>query len=159
MYCRIDRPASGHCGELWLSWSPDLRFWGDHQFLLGHHVNNSWAKEKIGPTVPVKTAAGWLVIFHGVLTYAGGGRYSLGAMLLDLDDPTKVIGIAPSWILTPDAEYEFMGNCQNTVFATGCIVDERKDEIRLYYGASDTVIAMAQGRLSELIALCLKGAR
>ena len=87
-------------------------------------------------------------------TYAGGSRYCLGALLLDLENPERVLGMTDGWILSPDTEYEFMGNCQNTVFATGCIVDEEKDLVRVYYGAADTTIALASGSLTELLDAC-----
>ena len=154
LYCRIDRPYSSRGGELWIAYSPDLLHWGNYKQLVATPVNNIWAKEKIGPTVPQKTSRGWLEIFHGVNTYAGGSRYCLGALLLDLENPERILGMTDGWILSPDAEYEFMGNCQNTVFATGCIVDEEKDLVRVYYGAADTTIALASGSLTELLDAC-----
>ena len=154
LYCRIDRPYSSRGGELWIAYSPDLLHWGNYKQLVAAPVNNIWAKEKIGPTVPQKTSRGWLEIFHGVNTYAGGSRYCLGALLLDLENPERILGMTDGWILSPDTEYEFMGNCQNTVFATGCIVDEVKDLVRVYYGAADTTIALASGSLTELLDAC-----
>ena len=156
-YMRLDRPSNGPRGEIWLSSSPALIHWGKHRRVVAPPINHVWAVEKIGPTPPIKTKHGWLEIFHGVLTYAGGARYSLGAMLLDLHDPQRVLGVAQGWILTPDAPYEFMGNCQNTVFTCGAIADESIDEIRVYYGAADTCIGLATGSLNELISCCLSG--
>jgi len=72
-------------------------------------------------------------------------------MLLDLDNPTRVLRRTPSWVLGPDAEYERVGDVPNVVFPTGMVHDEDRDELRLYYGAADLTVAMASGRMSELI--------
>jgi len=115
-YMRLDRPSGRNDGNIWLASSPDLIHWGRHR-----HVTNGWThwqSKKIGPCVPIKTEQGWLVIVHGVLDSCAGSRYSLGAMLLDLDDPTKIIGKMSSWILTPDRDYEFNGNVPNVVFGS-----------------------------------------
>lgn len=156
LYYRVDRPFNIRTGSMWISSSPDLINWGRHRPLAKAPFSNCWAVDKIGPTPPLRTPAGWLMIFHGVMTYAGGGRYSLGAMLMDIDDPSRIIGHSKGWILTPDAPYEFMGNCQNCVFSCGAIADVEKDLIRVYYGAADTCIGLATGKLSELIELCLR---
>ncbi len=154
-YYRVDRPFNLKTGDMWISRSPDLIYWGHHRKLIGVPFSNVWAVEKIGPTPPIRTDAGWLMIFHGVLTYAGGGRYSLGALLMDLENPEKIIGHSNGWILTPDAPYEFMGNCQNCIFSCGAIADYEHDRIRVYYGAADTCVGLAEGSLSELINECL----
>ena len=113
-----------------------------------------WNTQKIGPTPPIKTDKGWLVIIHGVATTAGGTYYSLGAMLLDLNEPWKIIGKTNSYILKPELENELHGNSDNTVFACGAIADYEKDQIRLYYGGCDQCINLAVGSLSELVEAC-----
>lgn len=153
LYARIDRPYDGRNeGRMWISFSPDLKYWGGYRPLLKQYT--IWNYTKIGPTPPIKTKDGWLVIIHGVSTSCADSRYSLGAMLLDLEDPTKVIGKTMSPILTPDAPYEYMGTVPNVIFSCGAIADEEKDEIRVYYGAADTYIALATGKLSEIIRMC-----
>jgi predicted GH43/DUF377 family glycosyl hydrolase len=159
MYVRLDRPynmgASNEDGSIWISYSPDLIHWGSHcpvQMPYGMHFGT-----KIGPTPPVKTHEGWLCIIHGVMTSCNGSRYSLTAILLDLEDPKKVIGRMNSWILTPDTSYELNGRVPNVVFTTGSIADYEKDEIRVYYGAADTCIGLATGKLSELVEACKQG--
>ena len=135
-------------GNIWISYSDDLLNWGGHRPLLKPWTN--WNADKIGPTPPIKTKYGWLEIVHGVKER----RYSLGAVLLDIDNPAKVIAKAKSPILTPNAPYEYMGHSQApTVFACGALADEEKDEIRIYYGASDICVGLATGKLSELIDL------
>ena len=164
MYVRIDRPYSmvrpgnggGHplddrlIGGMWMSYSPDLVFWGKHKPLF--YPPLSYANYKVGPTPPIKTKDGWLEIIHGVYKENREFCYSLGAILLDLQDPSKVIGALDHWILTPTEPYETNGLTGNVVFACGAIADEAKDEIRIYYGAADECVGLATGKLSELLA-------
>jgi predicted GH43/DUF377 family glycosyl hydrolase len=158
-YARLDRPynmeARNEDGSIWISFSPDLVHWGSHypvQMPFGLHFGT-----KIGPTPPIKTEEGWLEIIHGVMISCNGSRYSLTALLLDLDDPRKVIGRMNSWILTPDTDYELHGRVPNVVFTTGAIPDYERNEIRVYYGAADTCIGLATGKLSELVEACKLG--
>ena len=156
-FARLDRPysfgAANERGTIWMSSSPDLLHWGQHRFLWAG--NDNWNYGKIGPTPPIKTAKGWLVITHGVCPSCDGARYSLGAWMLDLKDPTKILGRLRNYILTPDETYEWVGNVGNVVFACGAIADEAKDELRVYYGAADTSICLATGSLSKVINACL----
>lgn len=162
-YVRLDRPYSlvndphnnDQMGNIWISYSPDLIHWGRHKLLLSPW--NNWMGTKIGPTPPIKTKDGWLVITHGVSQSCTGQRYCLGAVLLDLEDPSKVIGKANSYILAPDAPYEFMGRVPNVVFACGAIADFKEDRLRVYYGGADTYICLATGSISEIIDMCKKG--
>ncbi len=160
LYAKLDRPynmgAKNEDGSIWISFSPDMKYWGGYypvQMPYGFHFGT-----KIGPTPPIKTSEGWLCIIHGVMTSCNGSRYSLTAILLDLDDPRKVIARMNSWILTPDTDYELNGRVPNVVFTTGSIADIEKDEIRVYYGAADTHIGLATGKLSELVEACKRGA-
>ena len=155
LYYKLDRPGGGDGsnGDIWISSSPDLLHWGSFKPVLqaGYRY---WNTQKIGPTPPIKTDKGWLVIIHGVATTAGGTYYSLGAMLLDLNEPWKIIGKTNSYILKPELENELHGNSDNTVFACGAIADYEKDQIRLYYGGCDQCINLAVGSLSELVEAC-----
>jgi len=152
-YVRLDRPMSfTKRGQLWISFSPDLIHWGRHRLLL---EQGSWGGYKIGPACPpIKTHKGWLVIYHGVGESCAGCRYSLGCFLLDLQDPTKIIGRIPGYILTPEEPYELMGRVPNVVFSTGAIVEDT-GELKLYYGAADTCICLATGEVEELVEACL----
>ncbi len=162
-YMRVDRPYRVNIpmwtgfGNLWLSSSPDLIHWGCHRPLLKAEECAGWGGIKIGPTPPIKTEAGWLMITHGVSTSTCGRRYRLGAILMDLDDPIKIIGKTRSSILAPYEQYELCGIVPNVVFTCGAIADYGKDQIRVYYGGADTCICLATGSLSELINACLKG--
>ncbi len=174
MYVRLDRPYSmvrpgnggGHplddclIGGMWMSYSPDLVFWGKHKPF--YYPPTSYANYKVGPTPPIKTKDGWLEIIHGVYKENREWCYSLSAMLLDLEDPSRVIGALDRWILTPTEDYETGGRSatavENVVFSCGAIVDEDKDEIRIYYGAADECIGLATGSLSELLT-AIKGSK
>ena len=157
-YYKLDRPGGGDGGngDIWISASTDLVHWGEFKPVLAAGYR-FWNVNKIGPTPPIKTDKGWLVITHGVFTPAGGTYYYVGAMLLDLEEPWKVIGKTNSYLLGPETDYERHGNCDNTVFPCGAIADYEKDELRLYYGACDNYICLATGSLSEVVQACVDG--
>lgn len=154
LYARLDRPMSGGDAMTFVTFSPDLEFWGKSK-PLNLRVE-TWMREKwgIGPP-PIQTEEGWLLIIHGVWL-ATNYVYRLGVVLLDLDEPWKVVGQCPEFILTPREPYERSGEVPNCVFANGAIL-EPNGEIKVYYGAADTCIGLATGRLDELIAACRAG--
>jgi len=162
-YVRLDRPYSlgapyeRSYANIWISRSPDLIHWGEYRPLLERGFS-PWNGLKIGPTVPIRTEKGWLEIIHGVQNTFVGMRYSLGAVLLDLKNPEKIIGRMNGYLLTPETDYELGGVISNTVvFATGAIADLETREFRIYYGGGDTFINLATGNLDEIIDGCLKG--
>ncbi len=160
-YVRLDRPYRvapndfHEFGNMWVSYSPDLVHWGHHRPLLQPGFTH-WATTKIGPTPPIKTNDGWLVIIHGVSLSSAGHRYCLGAMLLNLKNPEIIIGLTKSAILSPYEPYEFNGIVPNVVFPAGSVANFNDDEIRVYYGCADTYVGLAAGSLSELVDLCKK---
>ena len=170
MYVRLERPfpvysRGGDRFDIWMSKSPDLKFWGEEQLLLGvEHV--PYANNKIGPAAPpVKTPYGWLTTFHAVDKETEGRgqyewdlgwnkRYTAGIMLLDLEDPSKIIGMSKEPLIAPDMPYETdRGFRQNVIFPGGMILED-DGEVKIYYGAADTVECLATARLEDLIALC-----
>lgn len=157
-YYKLDRPGGGEGskGDIWISASFDLVHWGEFRPLLSSGYR-FWNEQKIGPTPPIKTDQGWLVIMYGVFKPAGGTYYYIGAVLLDLEEPWKVIGKTNSYILGPEMEYEQHGNCDNTVFPCGAIVDYDKDELMLYYGACDKYVCLATGSLGDIVKACIEG--
>jgi predicted GH43/DUF377 family glycosyl hydrolase len=157
-YYKLDRPGGGDGGDgdIWISASPDLVHWGEFKPVLAAGYR-FWNVDKIGPTPPIKTDKGWLDIIHGVFTPAGGTYYYIGAMLLDLDEPWKVIGKTNSYLMMPEEPWEQHGNCDNVIFPCGAIADYDKDQIRLYYGACDFAICLATGSLSETVDACIRG--
>jgi beta-1,4-mannooligosaccharide/beta-1,4-mannosyl-N-acetylglucosamine phosphorylase len=150
----LSRPSdAGHTafGDVWYSESPDLIHWGRHRHVLAP-VRLTWESTKVGagPT-PIETDEGWLMIYHGVLTSCNGFVYSMGAALLDLDEPWKVISRAPQYLLSPQASYEQVGDVPNVVFPCGALFDAGADRVSIYYGAADTVVCLAHGHLSEIL--------
>jgi predicted GH43/DUF377 family glycosyl hydrolase len=90
-----------------------------------------------------------LVLYHGVRHTAGGCLYRLGLALLDRSDPTQVLRRSEEWVFGPTERYELEGDVPGVVFPCGWIVEG--DEVRLYYGAADTSVALATAKLSELL--------
>lgn len=156
-YYRLDRPGAGTgCfGTIWLGSSPDLLHWGSFRPLLTPGYAK-WSSTKIGPTPPIRTKKGWLAIVHGVRTPCDGAHYYIGAILLDLENPTKIIGKTMSYLLMPEMDYETRGTVDNVVFPCGALADEAKDELRLYYGGADTRICLATGSLQEVVDACIE---
>lgn len=158
-YWKLDRPSLGkppeNPGSIWISRSPDLIHWGHFRPLLAPFIH--WANFKIGPTPPIRTEHGWLEIIHGVTRNCSTTRYSLGAILLDPEDPMQIIGRMNSFLLTPEAEYEHCGRVPDVIFSCGAIADADQDRLRVYYGAADTCICLAEGSLSRIIRACLDG--
>ena len=150
-YMRLDRPFGVYPGSLWISYSPDLIYWGKHRPLLLPD-DRYWCNFKVGPAgPPIKTEKGWLLIYHAV----SGGKigptvYSLGAALLDLNDPTKILGKTKGPILTPSESYERIGKVANTVFSCGAILED-SGELKIYYGAADTCIGLATCPVNSLV--------
>ena len=154
-YGMLSRPSdNGHTpfGDIFFSESPDLVHWGRHRHVMAP-IPWTWESTKIGagPT-PIETPEGWLLIYHGVLTSCNGYVYSMGAALLDLDQPWKVIARSRDYLLSPQVPYEQVGDVPNVAFPCAALVDEQRDRLTIYYGGADTVVCMAHGSLSEVIA-------
>ena len=154
-YAMLSRPSdNGHTafGDIFYSESPDLTHWGRHRHVMSPEPW-TWQSTKIGagPT-PIETPEGWLLIYHGVLTSCNGFVYSMGAALLDLEEPWRVIARGRDYLLSPQVPYEQIGDVPNVVFPCAALVDEATDRISIYYGAADTVTCLAHGYLSEIIA-------
>ena len=152
-WAMLHRPVPGFVGvgaHIWISFSPDMKHWGDHQILLPARRGGWWDANKVGLSPPpLATDRGWLVLYHGVRTTAGGCIYRLGLALLDLADPTRVLARADEWVFAPEAPYEVTGDVDKVVFPCGWVADG--DEVRLYYGGADKCIALATARISEML--------
>lgn len=146
-YC-LHRPSGVDFGGnyIWIATSKDLLHWGDHKCLL-HTRPDTWDCARVGAgAAPIKTSEGWLEIYHGA---DFNNRYCLGAVLLDLKDPSKVLARSVEPLLEPVAEYEKTGFFGNVVFTNGHIVNG--DAITMYYGASDEVICGARLSIAEIL--------
>jgi predicted GH43/DUF377 family glycosyl hydrolase len=155
LYTRFDRPHAndGQNKHIWLSQSPDLVFWGKSR-LVAKTRRHYWDDAYIGPgTVPIKTAEGWLSIYHGVYRSCSGMIYRLGVMMHDLCDPARVLGRCSGYVLGPRAPYERIGDVPNVVFAVGSVLED-DGTVKLYYGAADTVMCLAEAKLEELVRAC-----
>ncbi|MDD2212226.1 MAG: glycosidase [Clostridia bacterium] len=150
-YVLIHRPIIRGEAHIWISFSPDLKYWGDHRILLP--VRPGWwdcSKVGLGPP-PIETREGWLIIYHGVRTTASGSLYRVGLALLDLDEPWKIIRRSSHWVFGPQVPYERVGDVPGVTFPTGIIVNEESRELRMYYGAADSNVSLAIANIDELV--------
>jgi beta-1,4-mannooligosaccharide/beta-1,4-mannosyl-N-acetylglucosamine phosphorylase len=153
-WAMIHRPSPLRGGaHMWLSYSPDLRHWGDHKLLIEARDGAWWDAGKIGlGPPPLETAEGWLVMYHGVRVTSDGPIYRAGLALLDLVDPSKVLHRSDEWVFGPETPDEMTGDVGRVVFPCGWIHDPETDDLALYYGAADTAISLATAKLSEVLA-------
>jgi beta-1,4-mannooligosaccharide/beta-1,4-mannosyl-N-acetylglucosamine phosphorylase len=159
-FALIHRPIVRGEAHMWISFSPDLKHWGDHRILIMAR-SAYWDGQRVGlGCQPIKTEAGWLIFYHGVRGTAAGAIYRIGLALLDLNEPWKVLRRSDEWILGPQAPYERVGDVGDVVFPTGAVVDEKTGELRLYYGAADYCVAVATAKLDDVldyVMTCPKG--
>jgi len=149
LYAMLHRPSVGG-GSIWLSYSPDLVFWGKHQLVIPVRSGPWWDGRRVGAGMPpIETQEGWLCIYHGVKELAGRPIYRLGAALLDLEEPHRVIGRARRWLLSPRTQYERTGDAPNVIFSCGGFV--REGVLWIYYGAADDSICLARVRLADVL--------
>lgn len=169
-FVRLERPMPVYSRgkdqfDTWISRSPDLRYWGDYNLLLGVE-NVPFANDKVGPAAPpIKTDKGWLTLFHAVDIDPERGkngweekwtkRYSAGIMLLDLEDPTKVISISQKPLIAPETKWETDEGFRTNVIFPGGMILEDDGEVKIYYGASDTVECLATAQVDDLIKAAL----
>jgi beta-1,2-mannobiose phosphorylase / 1,2-beta-oligomannan phosphorylase len=154
-WAMIHRPFSSSVtgadgAHIWISWSPDLRHWGDHHILIRARRGGWWDANKIGLSPPpLRTSEGWLILYHGVRRTAGGSLYRLGLALLDIDDPMRVIARSQEWVFQPERNYERSGDVDNVVFPCGWI--GKDGLLRVYYGAADSCVALATAKIPKLL--------
>jgi predicted GH43/DUF377 family glycosyl hydrolase len=156
-YARLDRPMVGDMGNIWVSYSDDLIHWGDSRVVMPVR-DEWWDSWRVGAsTQPIETRFGWLEIYHGVKHASSGPIYRLGAAMLDINDPAKVLCRSTIPILAPREYYERVGDVNNVVFSCGAVMED-DEEIKIYYGAADTAICLGTARLEELMQFCSIGA-
>jgi predicted GH43/DUF377 family glycosyl hydrolase len=152
-FALIHRPMADTGAHIWISYSPDLRSWGGHKLVLPARKGGWWDANKVGLSPPlIETDQGWLMLYHGVRATASGSLYRVGLALLDLDQPERCIARGRPWLFGPEAPYEREGDVGNVVFPCGYTIAPDGDQLNLYYGAGDTVIALAQTSVRELLA-------
>lgn len=156
-YAMLSRPSdNGHTpfGDIYLSYSPDMKFWGEHKHVMSPTTfkDSAWQCTKVGAgSVPFLTQEGWIMFYHGVITTCNGFRYAMGSVILDEENPHLVKYRTQPYLLSPNVLYEQVGDVPNVVFPCASLIDEKADRVSIYYGAADTVVALAFGKLSEII--------
>jgi predicted GH43/DUF377 family glycosyl hydrolase len=148
-YRALHRPNNSGFGKasIWYGESPDLFHWGNHR-CIARPRDMKWESMKIGGGAPpIKTPEGWLVIYHGK---GDNSVYSLFCLLLDLDEPYKIVRRAEKPLLTPTEEFETEGFFGNVVFSNGIV--ELDGKIYIYYGASDESVGVAITDVESLLA-------
>lgn len=153
-YMLLSRPSdSGHTpfGDIYLSESPDLEYWGHHRHVMGKS-DRWWENVKIGGgAAPIETSEGWLLIYHGVTGTCNGLVYSLGGAILDRNEPSKVLYRCGNFLLTPEEWYEERGFTPNVCFPCAALADAATGRLAIYYGAADTYIALAFAEVGPLV--------
>lgn len=146
MYVMLSRPSdSGHTpfGDIFLSRSPDMEFWGRHRHVMGK-TGNWWENLKVGGgAAPIETSEGWLMFYHGVTGTCNGYVYSIGGAILDIDDPSKVLYRCRNFLLTPEEWYEERGFVPNVCFPCATLQDSDTGRIAIYYGCADSYVGLA----------------
>ena len=152
-YWKIDRPVAEARHDIWISSSPDLLHWGNYKILM-EPIHGTWENDKIGSSSPpIKTKEGWLMLYHGVRSFGFSTIYKIGVVLLDLEKPWIVKGRTKDPILSPELDYERIGDVQNVVFACGWI-EEPDGSVKIYYSGADTNICVAETSIDYLISVC-----
>lgn len=154
-YVLLSRPSdSGHTpfGDIFVSESPDLVYWGKHKHVMTRGYNQWWQTLKIGGgAAPIETSEGWLLFYHGVTGTCNGYVYSMGAAILDIDNPSIVKYRTKDFILTPEEWYEERGFVPNVVFPCAALADAESGKIAIYYGAADSYVGLAFTTVDEII--------
>ena len=153
-YMMLSRPSdSGHTpfGDIFISESPDMVFWGRHRHVMKPQM--AWESTKIGagPT-PIETDRGWLMFYHGVLTSCNGFVYSFSAALLDRDHPDRVLKRGRDYLISPQTQYECVGDVPNVTFPCANLVDADTGRIAIYYGCADTCTGLCFTTVDDVVA-------
>lgn len=158
LYVLLSRPSdNGHTafGDIFLSRSSDLEFWGRHEMVM-RAGGNWWQSLKIGGgTTPIETDKGWLMFYHGVTQTANGKVYSMGVSLHDIDNPSKTLLRGRDYILTPEKEYETVGFVPNVCFPCAALCD-KDGRISIYYGGADTTLNVCFTTVQKMYDYLLK---
>ncbi len=150
-FALIHRPIVRGEAHMWISFSPDLKHWGDHRTLIMTR-SAYWDCHRVGLACqPVETKEGWLVFYHGVRTTSAGEIYRLGLALLDLEEPWRVLRRSAEWVLGPREFYERVGDVGDVIFPSGVVVHKETNQLNLYYGAADCTVAVATAGLSDVL--------
>ena len=149
----VHRPVTDSGAHVWMSLSPDLTNWGTHTLILPARRGAWWDANRVGLSPPlIETPRGWLMIYHGVKRTGAGCLYRMGLALFDLETAQRCLLRGSPWVFGPETQYEREGDVGYVAFSCGHTLDDDGDGLNLYYGAADSTIAVAKGRVSELLA-------
>jgi predicted GH43/DUF377 family glycosyl hydrolase len=156
LWAMLHRPVPPLFGaHIWISFSPNLKHWGEHREIIQAREGGWWDANKIGLCAPpMETKEGWLILYHGVRVTASGSIYRLGLVLLDLEDPTRVIRRSNEWVFGPKVHYEREGDVDDVVFPCGWI--KKGNKLFMYYGAADSRICLATADFNEVVEFIIK---
>ena len=158
-YAMLSRPSdSGHTmfGDIFLSYSKDMEYWGHHKHVMEKGYE-WWCGTKIGAgPAPIETDLGWLIFFHGANLTCSGLVYSIGAAIVDRDDPSKVLHRCGNYLLAPNKLYETTGYVPNVLFPVSCLTDAKTGRIAIYAGGADTVTELLFTDIDTVIDYILK---
>ena len=150
----LSRPSdSGHTpfGDIYVSESPDMEYWGHHRHVMGKS-GNWWENVKIGGgAAPIETDLGWLLFYHGVTGTCNGLVYSIGGAILDRDEPSRVLHRCNTFLLTPEEWYEERGFVPNVCFPCATLQDAATGRIAVYYGCADSYVGLAFTTADEVV--------
>ncbi len=153
-FMMLSRPSdSGHTpfGDIFLSESPDMIYWGKHRHVMSQG-SNWWESVKIGGgAAPIETSEGWLLFYHGVSGTCNGFVYSIGGAILDIDNPSIVKYRCKNFLITPEEWYEERGFVPNVCFPCATLCDDATGRIAIYYGAADSYVGVAYTKLDEVV--------
>ena len=153
-FMMLSRPSdSGHTpfGDIFVSESPDMVYWGRHRHVMSSG-NNWWESVKIGGgAAPIETSEGWLMFYHGVSGTCNGFVYSIGGAILDLDNPSIVKYRCKDFLLTPEEWYEERGFVPNVCFPCATLHDSETGRIAIYYGAADSYVGLAFTQFEDIM--------
>lgn len=158
-FVMLSRPCdNGHTafGDIFLTESPDMEFWGHHRHVMGKS-ENWWENLKIGGgAAPIETTEGWLLFYHGVVNTCNGYVYSIGVAILDINEPSKVLHRCSNYILSPEEWYEERGFVPNVCFPCAALTDADTGRIAIYYGCADSYVGVAFTTVQEIWDYILK---
>lgn len=150
-FARLERPWEG--GSIWISYSEDLVYWGESQFVMGPR-GGYWDLNRVGAaTPPMRIDQGWFFLYYGIKETSAGPLFRLGAAILDHENPRKVAGRTNVPILSPRTPLERLGDVPNLVFSCGALI-EPNNEVKVYYGAANSCICLGVTSVEEIVRAC-----
>ena len=152
-YVMLSRPCdNGHTafGDIFLSESHDMEFWGRHRHVMGRS-DNWWESLKIGGgAAPIETDKGWLLFYHGVVNTCNGYVYSIGGAVLDINEPSRVLHRCENYLLAPEEDYEERGFVPSVCFPCAALTDAASGRIAVYYGCAESYVGVAFTTVTEV---------